>query len=156
MLPMEESLNLLFNKAQHRLFDKARCASPWLIAPVRSLAGHENLGGHSCQRHVGKSVPELKSRLLSEPTIPSASTFWTIESATASVCYLTVTNILDIIDWGCSTRQRFTIEEAIPVRTSVGYSVLRGSNKVVLCKRARMVLEKDSGYDFHIVTAFPV
>ena len=153
---MEEYLNLLFKKAQHRLFDRARCASPWLISPVRSLTGHESLGGHSCRKHVGKSVDELKRRLLSEPRIPSASTFWTIESATASVCYLTVTNVLNIIDWGCGTSQRLTIEEAVPVRASVGYSVLRGSNKVVLCKRVRMVLEKDRGYDFHIVTAFPV
>ena len=153
---MEYTLNLLINKARHKIIDGPRCASPWIMAPIRTLYEHDLVGGHSFKRHVGKSVAELRNRLSSEWRIPSASTFWTIESATASVCYLTMTNILNIVDWGCSARQRIEIEEVIPVRTSVGYSVIRGSNRTVLCRKARMVLEKDSGNDFHIVTAFPV
>ena len=153
---MANALNLLLNKSWHRILDGPRCTSPWIMAPIRTLHDHDIVGGHSYKRHVGNPVAELRNRLSSDSRIQSASTFWTIESATASVCYLTMTNILNIIDWGCSIKPRIAIEEVIPVRTSVGFSVVRGSNRIVLCNKARMVLEKDTGYDFHIVTAFPV
>ena len=153
---MQDALNIRINRALHELLDGSRCASPWIVAPIMSLLAHETVGGHACQRHVGKSIDELKSRLLGQPHIPAASTFWSIESATASVCYLTATNIPRIIDWACGGPQRLQIGGVIPVRSSVGYSVIRGARRIALCKGARMVLERDTGHDFHILTTFPV
>ena len=155
---MEDTFELLIGRILHGLLDRHICASPWLVPPIRSLPGHDAAGGHACQRHIGKSVRELRGRLISEPDISAASAFWTIESATASVCYLTGSNILEIIDWRCdrNSRRRITIDGEVPARTSVGYSLVRGANRIILCKKVRMILEKDVGHDFHIVTAFPM
>lgn len=153
---MDNTLNTLINRVWHEVLDGARCASPWMVAPIRGLLDHDLAGGHACQKHVGKSVDDLTGRLLSEPNTPVASTFWDMESATAAVCYLTATNTLDIIDWACGGRPRIKIEGVIPVRTSIGFSVVRGGSKITLCKKARMVLQRGIGHDFHILTTFPL
>ena len=154
---MHDTLKTFFNRIWHDVLDGSRCASPWIVPPIRSLLAHDLAGGHAHQRHVGKSVDELTNRLSNNPQISTASTFWNIDSATASVAYLASTNTLTIIDWACSGRRRRTeIRGAIPARTSVGYAVVRGSSGITLCSRASMVLERDQGNDFHIVTAFPI
>ena len=73
------------------------------------------------------------------------------------VAYLASANTLKIINWACTSnaRSRLEIRGVIPVRTSVGYAVIRGRSRITLCKNARMVLVKDHGYDFFILTAFP-
>ena len=103
------------------------------------------------------SVDKLKDRLSTNSSIPAASTFWDIDSAAASVAYLASTNTLKIINWACTSnaKSRLVIRGVIPVRTSVGYAVIQGRSRITLCKNARMVLEKDRGYDFFILTAFP-
>ena len=152
----DNRLQLLIENARYKLLDGSRCVSPWLISPIRSLLDHERMGGHCYQRHVGKSLAELRVRLASEADISTASTFWNVQCATASICYLTVNNIPEIIEWACSTRRQIAIEASVPVRTSIGFAIVPGVESVIPCRRVRMVLTKDIGMDFHIVTAFPV
>ena len=154
---MHNTLKIIVNRIWHELLDGSRCTSPWIVPPIRGLLAHEMAGGHTHRVHVGMSVDELIDRLSTNSKIPTASTFWNVDSAAASVSYLTSTNTLKIIDWACTSngRARLEIRGVIPVRTSVGYAVVRGSAGITLCNKARMVLVKDRGHDFFILTAFP-
>ena len=154
---MHDTIKIVFNRISHELIDGLRCSSPWIVPPIRGLLAHERAGGHTRRVHVGMSVDELKDRLSTNFRISAASTFWDIDSAAASVAYLASANTLKIINWACTSnaKARLVIRGAIPVRTSVGYTVIRGRSRITLCKNARMVLVKDHGYDFFILTAFP-
>ena len=153
---MQDPLNIEISRAWYELIDGPLLYSPLIVAPIMSLLDHDVAGGHAYKRHVGKSISELKTRLQSQPEISAASTFWSIESATASVGYLTVTNIPRIIDWACGGSPRLPVEGVVPVRASVGYSVIQGTSRIAVCRRAKMVLERDTGHDFHILTAYPL
>ena len=154
---MHDTIKIVVNRISHELIDGLRCSSPWIVPPIRGLLAHERAGGHTRRVHVGMSVDKLKDRLSTNSGIPAASTFWDIDSAAASVAYLASANTLKIINWACTSnsRARLDIRGVIPVRTSVGYAVIRGRSRITLCKNARMVLVKDRGYDFFILTAFP-
>ena len=154
---MHDTPKIIVNRIWHELIDGHRCSSAWIVPPIRGLLAHERAGGHTRRVHVGIPVDGLIDRLSTYSRIPVASTFWDIDSAAASVAYLSSTNTLRIINWACTSnaRARLDIRGVIPVRTSVGYAVVRGRSRITLCKNARMVLVKDRGYDFFILTAFP-
>lgn len=152
----DKLFHLILERYRFMSVDAIRCESPWLIPPIRSLLQHDASGGHAVIRHVGMTAMELESRVSSNPNLPAASSFWNYESATASVCYLTVSGIEAIIDWMVGMEHRITLEMNVPVETSIGFSVMANTLDVLPCKRVRMVLERDYGTDFHIVTAFPI
>ena len=126
------------------------------MAPLRDLFAHEARGGHTNAFHIGQSVDDLRARLSIEPNLAVASSFWSIETARATVGYLTMNNLADVIFWACGSLSRTAVEGPVPVNSSVGYAMIRGEETVTRCKSARMVLERDFGHDFHILTAFPI
>ena len=140
------------------MLDGGKCGSPWLLVPLRQLIDHDVRGGHAYSVHVAQSVKELHTRLLSDPNLDTVSTFWSIESATAAVCHLTMAHLGSILRWFCAARagSRLPIEGDVPAKSSVGYAIIRGDKNITLCRRAIMVLERDVGEDFHIHTGYPV
>lgn len=149
-------MQTLLQYSMFRILDHARCSSPWLLSPLRDLLAHDSLGGHLCSRHIGQSPEQLRARLASSISLTVASSFWSMETARASVCYLTMHHLADIINWACSSTARISIEGPVPVRSSIGYAIKRGGDTITLCRAARMVLKRDLGSDFHIRTAFPI
>jgi hypothetical protein len=66
-------------------------------------------------------------------------------------------NIDRIIQWANNPLQhRLSIEGNVPVKTSVGFAIVRSSGRTVFCKRARMILQRNRGADFYILTAYPL
>ena len=64
------------------------------VARVRAgrveLARHEalpgsRLGGHTIEKHIGKSEAELRARLIAKPSIPAATTFTSLQVAERAV-----------------------------------------------------------------------
>lgn len=145
---------------QHLIFralDHARCSSPWLLVPLRELLDHDALGGHLCARHIAQTHRQIQQRLSSSGSLAIVSTFWSFDAARAAVCYLTVLNLNNIVQWANDlSRPRFSVEGNVPVRTSIGYAVVRSSGATVFCNKARMVLQRNHGTDFVILTAFPI
>ena len=156
MTPINASIRALLQNARFKVLDEKRCESPWLLAPLRDLLDHETRGGHACNLHVGKPVQELHSRISSDANLAVVSSFWTRDCATAAVCHLTMSGLDRIIQWACGNLARVTIEDVVPVKSSIGYAIIRGNDRVAWCNRARMILERDMGVDFHILTAYPV
>jgi hypothetical protein len=142
---------------QFLVLDQAKCRSPWLLSPLRNLFDHDNMGGHTCVKHVNLTLADLRKRLVTEPRISVASSFWCLEAANASVCYLTMSNLDTIIHWiDMSNTGRKVFGGPIPIKSSIGYGVLRRTNKLVRCSTAEMVLQRIPSRDiFRIVTAYP-
>lgn len=148
-----ESTRMLVERFKFIIIDEARCKSPWLLSPLRDLAEHEKIG-HTCAKHIGLSLLDLRQRLIDESKL-EASCFWSINSARASVSFLTMAKLSEIISWIQSTSSRVVLEGTVPVVSSIGYGVTE--NDMFLSNRARMVLRRlPSSEVFGIVTAFPI
>ena len=147
-----ESIRLLVERLQFTVADRAKCKSPWLLAPLRDLAEHERVG-HTCARHIGLSLADLRQRLIDESLV-EASCFWSTDAARAAISFLTMTNLSKIILWIQGTDSRIVLEGGVPTVSSIGYIVTE--NGVTCSHRAKMILRRlPSSEIFGIVTAFP-
>ena len=112
--------------------------------------------GHTIERHVGKTIGELKERLQTE-NITAASTYYTKELATEAV--LESLEFPDglIKDWlGNSNRDRLVLHTEHSF--AVGQTVLRQDMRVVKdVKQTTTVLAKDpdSELKYKIITSYP-
>jgi hypothetical protein len=147
----------LLHYSVFRALDQVKCGSPWLLAPLRDLLHHDAFGGHLCSQHIAQTRSKLRQRLLASNSLATVSSFWSFEAARATVCYLTMRNLDDIIQWANDlSRIRLSVDGDMPVATSIGYAIIRPSRRIVFCRRARMVLQRNQGTDFYILTAFPM
>jgi hypothetical protein len=136
------------------------------IAAIRagrvSLIEHEaqagsRIGGHTLLKHIGKTEAELRARLLSQPGIPVASTFKSLEIAERIIYDAVRANRSGIESWARTAapgaRQAFFHTASTPV----GHGVVRASNSLVQMSKVRIVmkLEQYRGKLYYILTAFP-
>ncbi len=152
-MPYIEAVRLFVEHWHFVLVDEARCKSPWLLSPLRDLMEHERIG-HTCGKHIGKSLEELRERMVNESK-PEVSSFWSIDAAKAAICFLTMEKIDEVIRWIIGGDGRITLEGLVPTRSCIGYVVtvdgIRWSNGV------RMTLRRLSSSDiFGIITAYPI
>ncbi|MGH1486449.1 MAG: RNase A-like domain-containing protein [Cellvibrionaceae bacterium] len=120
-----------------------------------SLIRHENFGGHTIQRHVGKSDAQLIDRFSLEPHIPSSSTFTDLETATRAIGDVVVVNKNKIESWFQSS------DSELPLRMDVNYKVGRtiesGSMAIQESQKVFVLIRRDplmpKGYRIH--TAYP-
>lgn len=148
-----ESTRILAQRLQFIIIDEARCKSPWLLSPLRDLTEHERIG-HTCVKHIGLSLADLRRRLITEPKL-EASCFWSINAARAAVSFLTMYKLSEIIHWIQGADARVVFEGAVPAATSIGYVVTE--NDMILSRRVRMVLQRlPSSEVFGVVTAYPI
>jgi hypothetical protein len=125
------------------------------VSGARDLAGDQAAGGHTLDRHVGRSDAELRRRLAEEPGISAASSF-----ADRAIAERVVAATLD--------RERRRIERwlqrgggnlALDYRGApgevVGRTLARGDREARATGEARVVLRR-SGGSFFVLTAFPL
>ena len=129
-----------------------------ITVPLRSLNQHDIMGGHTISRHIKKKKEYLKHRLAQEPRANKMSTFWDSRIAKACINYVINEQLEHILTWLAShtSRKRLTLQTLVPVYTSVGIALNKGSNKIELLKGIKIVLEKIAPDNFFILTAFPV
>lgn len=136
------------------------------IAAVRygriSLAEHEaaagsRLGGHTILKHIGKTEPELRARLLAQRGIPAASTFKSLEVAERTLYEAMRANRAAIEAWARTAAPGAKQAFFYTAKESVGQGVVRATNTLVQMNKVRFVLkmEQYNGKLFYILTAFP-
>ena len=127
-------------------------------APVRDLRADERLGGHTLERHVGKTDEELAARLRRERQITAASTYTDALTASRVVGAALARSKPRLDAWLARQGPRpnlvlnFTQNNGPPI----GRSLLRGQRTSRPCDRALVVLRWDDRNDrWYVLTSYP-
>ncbi|MDI9221749.1 hypothetical protein QMZ30_12650 [Pantoea sp. EA-12] len=129
-----------------------------------SLAAHEALssgstGGHTLERHIGKSAEELIARLERRPALSATSSFRTQREAEQIISRVIRDNKNQIEMWvkhlPAGMNAKMELESVFAGQT--GIMVRRGSSEVIRCYRVRLVLRFQNwhGKPYFVLTAFP-
>lgn len=123
--------------------------------PGGGLAAHEAAGGHTLERHVGRSDSDLLARLAEEPNISAASSFSSREVAEAAIGELLAANQSRIASWLRGSGERLVLTGR--GREPVGRSIAQGTlvAKDVKGVRAVLVRRQASELGWIILTAYP-
>jgi RHS repeat-associated protein len=119
------------------------------------LQAHERMGGHTLARHVGRTVPQLAGRLLSNPKLTSASTFTNRAVAEASISGTLQANSQRVQAWLASaSNARLPLNH--DVGTAVGEVLSRGAVNPTTASNVFVLLQKNaaSPVGYHIVTSY--
>ncbi|QKJ88603.1 hypothetical protein PMPD1_3689 [Paramixta manurensis] len=138
------------------------------VAAIRSgrikLAEHEAMtvrtgGGHTLERHIGKTPEELFTRLERRPSLPATSSFKSLREAEQLISKVVADNRNQIQMWvkhlPPGMNAKMELERVFSGQT--GILVSRGSTQVKACYRVRVVLrfEHWHGKPYFVLTAFP-
>ncbi|HWN66998.1 MAG TPA: RNase A-like domain-containing protein [Haliangium sp.] len=120
----------------------------------RDVRSHESAGGHTGERHIGKSEHWLRQRLAGDPRLKAASSFRN-EAVANRTQGAFVKRYREQIDaWLASGELRF--EGAIEMGQAIGVVMQRGG-RAVETSRAWVVLARDgSVHGWHFRTSFPI
>lgn len=121
----------------------------------RNLNSHELAGGHTVERHVGRSENWLRNRLASDPDLQFASSFRNEAAANRAQGQFVKQHRAEIEAWLRGGEQRFVGQ--VEMRDPVGIVVERGRGGAVETGRAQVVLVRDnSPQGWHVLTSYPV
>lgn len=137
------------------------------VAAVRSgrisLAAHESLassaGGHTVERHIGKTAEELLARLERRSSLPATSSFRNLRDAELYISRVIIDNRNRIQMWvrhvPPGMKAKMELEGVFAEQT--GILVRQGSTQVIPCYKVRIVLrfEHWNGKPYFVLTAFP-
>ncbi len=135
------------------------------VAAVRAgrinLIQHEavavgGVGGHTLLKHVGRTEAQLRARLLTEKTIPAASTFSNLQMAESAISQVLRANAASIKTWAQTAGQNQRLELLHDVGTSVGYGVVRATGRMINMSKVFVVLKMQTynGQSYYVLTAF--
>ena len=123
--------------------------------PGGGLDFHEAAGGHTLERHVGKTEAQLAQRLASETRISAASSFTDRSVAEAAIGEAMNRNQKAIDSWVKSRDNRYTID--YNANRIIGITLRRRASKTNSASRLKIVLQRrpklPPGY--FILTAYP-
>ncbi len=121
----------------------------------RSVSSHESAGGHTGERHVGRSENWLRQRLRNEPNLEHASSFRNESAANRTQGRFTRRFREQIQTWLRGNQARFVRD--IDMGQPIGIVLERGSSCANQTSRARVVLVRDnSTLGWHFLTSFPI
>lgn len=120
------------------------------------MSADEAMGGHTLQRHVGKTDAELIERLRREPHISSASTYTDRATAETVVGAALQSGGRPFAAWRDRTGSRPNFVLRYHADRPIGRSIGRGHSTSVPCDRALVVLRWDSGRrNYYVLTSYP-
>jgi len=133
---------------------EARGSTP--SAPVHDLSADEALGGHTLQRHVGKSDADLIERLRREPQISSASTYTDRETAERLIAAALQADNRALAAWRKRSGRRPNFVVRYRADHVIGRSIARGHSNAVSCDRSVIVLRwDDRRRRDYVLTSYP-
>jgi Bacterial CdiA-CT RNAse A domain len=118
------------------------------------LARDEERGGHTVNKHVGRSDEQLRERLGHEH-ISAASTWTDIETAETTVAEALRAKQRRIDNWIRRGYPRANLALHYDARRTIGRSLRRGDEQTVDCTRAVIVLRADGPDTFYVLTTYP-
>jgi len=123
--------------------------------PGGGLDFHEAAGGHTLERHVGKTESQLAERLANDKRISAASSF-TYRSVAESAIAEAMSQKQSAIDsWVKSRGNRYTID--YDANRIIGITLRRRASKATQTSRLRIVLQRSTKLPpgYFILTAYP-
>lgn len=130
-----------------------------------NLSAHEappgsRAGGHTIDKHVGKTAEELFARLENSPKLRSSSSFKSKKDAEVLISKILrdnknqITALAKVVPLNANLKKVFDMNFA----RQVGISVSRGSTEVKACYKVRVVIkfERWQGKVYFVLTAYPM
>ncbi|SMG60817.1 RNase A-like domain-containing protein [Paraburkholderia susongensis] len=113
------------------------------------------LGGHTIEKHVGRTAEQLRERLRLEPKRDVVSSFRDLPAAEWAISRVMESNTLQIRSWAQSESKRplVLIQD---VERKVGYGVIRASGELKDMSTIRIVikLEEYNGMPYYVLTSY--
>ena len=126
------------------------------MVPGGGLEAHELFGGHTLDRHVGKSVEFLKERFIRDPKIMESSSFYNRAIAENSISKAIHERKIEIDEWLQNPQKPFLVIEG-DSKVPIGHYIARNSDVVknmnTFC--VVLVIDKKSPIGYKIKTAYP-
>ena len=119
------------------------------------LGRDEKLGGHTLQRHVGRTDEQLLERLRREPEISAASTYQDRATAEKTVGAALAEQKNRIESWLDRSDSHPNLPLRFRGRDPIGRSIRRGEYSSKPCYDATIVLRWDGNRRFHVLTSYP-
>jgi len=124
--------------------------------PSHDLSADEAMGGHTLQRHVGRTDADLIERLRREPHISSASTYTDRATAESVVGAALESDNRALAVWRDRTGPRPNFVLRYHADRTIGRSIARGHATSVPCDRALVVLRWDDRRQrSYVLTSYP-
>lgn len=122
------------------------------------LQQQEQLGGHTIERHVGKSDQQLVNRLINSPRISAASTYPNLLTATTNIQAALRANANSLNTWvsGAAIGEKRAVDYT--ATTVVGRVASRppALNNISNSSKLLAVMEKTANGDCLLLTSYPV
>jgi hypothetical protein len=123
---------------------------------AHDLSVDEAMGGHTLDRHIGKTDEELVERLRREPDISSASTYTDRNTAERVIGAALASDGAALEKWRARQGQRPNFVLHYNAHQVIGRSVRRGRSRSQPCERALVVLRwDDRRRQFYVLTSYP-
>ncbi|EDZ98810.1 conserved hypothetical protein, partial [Burkholderia sp. H160] len=113
------------------------------------------IGGHTIEKHVGRTEAQLRERMRLEPQRDVVSSFRDLPSAEWAISRVMESNTLKIRSWAQSNpRQVLTLFHN--AGETVGYGINRETGKLMGLSTVQVVLkyEKYNGMPYYILTSY--
>ncbi|QKJ87502.1 hypothetical protein PMPD1_2560 [Paramixta manurensis] len=112
-------------------------------------------GGHTIEKHIGKSRDELLQRLELRPDLSGSSTFTNIDTAERAITNAIRANTSQIKMWGHYPQRPLAFDHH--ASSPIGSYIKKGSTEMVSTSKFRVVLEYKAynGQPYYILTAYP-
>lgn len=141
----------------HRLAAASSQAVLQTAAPLYDLLADERIGGHTLERHVGRSDEQLAERLRREPRISAASTYPDVETARRVVSAAIEQSRARIDAWERRSGVRPNL--TLNYQSSggpIGRSLSRDARVSTLANRALVVLRwHERQRRWYVLTSYP-
>src|SRR4051812_14795512 len=119
------------------------------------LSADEAKGGHTLERHVGRTDDQLKARLREERNISAASTYTDRASAEIAVGSALAAEKDRISDWLVRNGGHPNLVLDYDSPAPLGRTMHRADNTSQSCSHALIVLKYDSAQQYHVLTSYP-
>jgi hypothetical protein len=126
--------------------------------PRRDLSLDEARGGHTLERHVGRTDEQLRQRLRSQPNISAASTYPDRETAELVVGTILQAESSRIRSWTrrSGSRPNLALRTRTPRGPPTGRVLERGQKTPVEAHHAVVVLRWDvAANSYYVLTSYP-
>lgn len=126
------------------------------VDSAHDLSADEAMGGHTLERHIGKTDQELVQRLQREPDISSASTYTDRDTAERVIGAALMSDGSAFAKWRARQGRRPNFVLHYNAHETIGRSVRRGDTRSQPCERALVVLRwNDRRQQFYVLTSYP-
>ena len=119
------------------------------------LQRDEARGGHTLKKHVARTDDQLRARLMHERNISAASTWTDRAIAEETVAQALQADYRRVDAWTQRGYPRANLALHFDAARPIGRSLQRGSDHVVDCNSAVVVLRADGPDSFYVLTTYP-